>query len=110
MTIPKTTIDIATEPIARVEADWLIVGVWANGSFSVLRPNSTPQPAAFSRKLREAGDLTGKHLELVPVLNPSGLAAKRLLLVGLGKRGDATRGTTHDAAAAAARHADRQEV
>src|SRR5205807_1972599 len=61
-------------------------------------------------KLREAGDVAGKHLELIPVLTPSGVAAKRLLVVGLGKRAEATRGTLHDAAAAAARHATGKKI
>ena len=74
----------------RVHADWLVVGVWADRT--VQRPDSTA--TGVVAKLREAGDLTGKHLELVPVLNPTGIAAKRLLLVGLGKR--ARRDARHD--------------
>ena len=83
--------------------DWLIAGVWADGTYV--------GPAAdLVADLRESGDLAGKHLELVPVLNPVGFAAKRLLFVGLGKRADATRATLHDAAAAAARHATTKKV
>ena len=103
--IPKISLDIATEPIARVEADWLIAGVWANGSFFGPAAELDAATGGVLARLREAGDLTGKHLELVPLLNPSGIASKRLLVVGLGKREGATRGTIHDAAAAAARHA-----
>ena len=49
------------------------------GRRAVCRPCS----AELVAKLRDAGDLTGKHLELVPVLNPTGIAAKRLLLVSV---------------------------
>ncbi|MBN9121184.1 MAG: leucyl aminopeptidase [Planctomycetes bacterium] len=97
LTIPATQFHAPTEPPATVQADWLAVGVWAD------QPHTGPA-ADLVAKLRDAGDFGAKHLELVPVLNPTGVAAKRLLLVGLGKRDDAKRATLHDAAAAAARH------
>jgi leucyl aminopeptidase len=102
---PTTAIDLSSEPLTRIAADWLAVGVWANGTLAGPAAELDSATGGLVAKLREAGDLTGKHLDLVPVLNPTGIAAKRLLLVGLGKRDDATRGTVHDAAAAAARHA-----
>ncbi|MBI3662181.1 MAG: leucyl aminopeptidase [Acidobacteria bacterium] len=37
------------------------------------------------RELAASGELTGKHLETTLIHNPPGLAAKRLLVVGLGK-------------------------
>src|SRR5208282_3947883 len=54
-------------------------------------------------RLREAGDISGKANELTPLLDRSGLAARRLLAVGLGKRKQAERIGLIDAAAAAAR-------
>src|SRR5439155_11556677 len=56
-------------------------------------------------RLRRSGDLTGKAGELVPLLGVTGLAARRVLAVGLGKRTDLDRANLHDAASAAARHA-----
>ncbi len=103
LTIPAT--QFTSAPIARVDADWLAVGVWAGEPLSVAVAEVDAATGGAITKLRESGDITGKHLELVPVLNPAGIAAKRLLVVGLGKRAEATRGTVHDAAAAAARHA-----
>jgi leucyl aminopeptidase len=103
MTLPNTAIDVSADAPSAVRADWLVVGVWANGTLTGPAGPIDNATGDLLTKLREAGDLSGKHLELVPVLNPTGIAAKRLLLVGLGKRGDATRGTVHDAAAAAAR-------
>ena len=41
-------------------------------------------------RLRELGDLTGKLAELVAVRDASPLAAKRVLLVGLGKPAELT--------------------
>jgi leucyl aminopeptidase len=102
LTIPPTQFNVSAESAATVPADWLVVGVWAD------EPHSGPG-ADLVMKFRESGDFSGKHLELVPVLNPYGVA-KRLLLVGLGNRADATRARLHDAAAAAARHATTKKV
>jgi leucyl aminopeptidase len=79
--------------------------VWADEPLPVAVAEVDAATGSAISKLRESGDITGKHLELTPILNPAGLAAKRLIVVGLGKRAEATRGTIHDAAAAAARHA-----
>jgi leucyl aminopeptidase len=98
LTIPTTQFDVSSEAPANVTADWLIVGVWAD------RPYTGPAADLVAR-LREGGDFSAKHLELAPVVNPTGVAAKRLLFVGLGNRDAAKRATLHDAAAAAARHA-----
>ncbi|MCE9561422.1 MAG: leucyl aminopeptidase [Planctomycetes bacterium] len=95
---------------ATVAADWLVVGVWANESLSGAAATIDTATGGLLTKLRESGDLTGKHLELIPVLNPTGIAAKRLLIVGLGKPDAATRATAHDAAAASARHITGKKV
>lgn len=103
LNLPKTQFAVSSEPPANLEADWLIFGVWAD------QPYSWPAAELLAR-LRESGDFGGKHLELVPVLNPVGVKAKRLIFVGLGNRADATRAKLHDAAAAAARHATTKKV
>ncbi len=101
--IPTTQFNASAESPATVPTDWLAVGVWADEPYS--------GPAAdLLAKLREAGDFGGKHLELLPVLNPTGVAAKRLLFVGLGNRADAKRATFHDAGAAAARHVTGKKI
>lgn len=94
---PATRIEVSDEAPAAVRADWLAVGVWADAPYA--------GPAAeLLAKLREAGDFAAKPNELLPVPNPTGVAAQRLLFVGLGPRADAKRATLHDAAGAAARH------
>jgi leucyl aminopeptidase len=105
ITTVNPAIEITSEPITRVACDWLIVGVWADEPLPVAVAEVDAATGGVISKLRESGDITAKHLDLVPILNPTGIAAKRLLVVGLGKRAEATRGTVHDAAAAAARHA-----
>ena len=104
MAIPSTQFSVSAEASADVPADWLILGAWADEP-----PYSGPY-ADLHKKFRESGDLSGKHLELLPIFSAGGLAAKRLLFVGLGKRSEATRATLHDAAAAAARHVTAKQV
>src|SRR5437763_11654413 len=90
----------ATTPPSDVEADWLVVGVVQD------RP---PDAALDLRlggqltRLREAGDLTGKPLDLVAIRSPAGLRARRLLLVGLGPADRLSRANVHDGFAAALR-------
>ena len=103
LNIPATQFEMSADSAAAVQADWLAVGVWSDGEY-------TGPAAELVAKFREAGDLTGKHLELLPVLNPADVLAKRLLFVGLGKRADATRAIVHDAAAAVARHVTAKKV
>jgi leucyl aminopeptidase len=100
---PGTQIDVSPEPPAAVAADWLVLGVWAD------EPYAGPETDLLAR-LRGAGDFAAKPLELLPVLNPTGVAAKRLLFLGLGNRADAKRGPLHDGAAAAARHVTGKKV
>jgi leucyl aminopeptidase len=85
---------------ADVESDWLVVGL----------VQDTPPDAALDQRLggqltllREAGDLTGKPLELVSILSPAGIRARRLLLVGLGPADRLSRASVHDSFAAALR-------
>jgi leucyl aminopeptidase len=108
--IPKTSIDIAQDPIKLIAADWLVVGVWAGEPFSGGSEELDGATGGLLSKLRESGDLTAKHLERVPILNPTGIAAKRVLVVGLGKKEEATRATVHDAAATAARFATEKKI
>jgi leucyl aminopeptidase len=86
---------------AEVAADWLIVGVSPEPTQS-LRELDARLSGEITR-LREAGDLSGKHLELAPLLNSRGITAKRILFVGLGPIADWTRAVIHAAFAAALR-------
>ncbi|HEY1191572.1 MAG TPA: leucyl aminopeptidase [Gemmata sp.] len=103
LNLPQTQFSVSPDSPTSLGADWLISGVWADEPY-------TGPCAELLTALRESGDFSGKHLELVPILNPAGLTAKRLLFLGLGNRADATRARLHDAAAAAARHATTKKV
>jgi len=98
--IPTTPIERVPASPSGVVADWLVAGVWEGEKPPADLDAATGGLLSW---LNTAGDLTGKPLELVPLLKPAGLTAQRLMLVGLGKRAEATRLRFHEAGAAAAR-------
>jgi leucyl aminopeptidase len=90
-------------PLGDVPADWLIVGVWEKEPLGgTVAAFDARLDGAVSR-LAQRGDVTGKVNEVTPLLSCNGIAAQRVLVVGLGKRSAADAGSLHDAAAAAAR-------
>jgi leucyl aminopeptidase len=90
-------------PLTEVQADWLILGAWEDEVPAGAVAPLDAQLGGCLARLREGGDVSGKPNELVPLLDPQGVAAKRLLVVGLGKRDTADRARLTDAAATAAR-------
>jgi leucyl aminopeptidase len=102
--------DVAATEWGQVDADWLIVGVPQDAPFC-------PPLAAFDQtlggtlsRLKEAGDLTGKPADLVALHDVPQIAAKRLLLVGLGKPEKLTRGGFTKAVQAAARRTSEKKT
>jgi leucyl aminopeptidase len=90
-------------PLAAVEADWLVAGVWENEPWTPALAALDAALAGVLSRLREADDIRGKAGELVPLRHCPGIAPRRLLLVGLGERAQADRFRLLDAMAAAAR-------
>ena len=88
---------------ADVEADWLIAGVPQDTGLPAPVADLDERLGGHLTRLRDSGDLTGKPLELVPHLTPTGIRAKRLLVVGLGPAEKLTRAGVHNAFAAALR-------
>ena len=76
---------VESRPIKDVAADWLIVGVPESPELTGPAAATDQAAGGLLGRLREMGDLTGKLAELLPIREASGLAARRLLLVGLGK-------------------------
>ena len=96
------TFSVQFGPLAEVGADWLIVPIpEEEGPFGAIADLDFRLDGALTR-LKQNGDLTGKALELTTLLDRPGIAARRLLLVGLGKRDQADRAAVTNAAAAAA--------
>lgn len=89
------------EPAAGIEAEWLLVGMFEER----LQPiGSLAEPlGSIVARLAEGGDFSGKKGELLSLFAVPGIAAKRLLLVGLGKESAATPIAMSRAAATAAK-------
>src|SRR5262245_59730945 len=96
-------ISLERKPLAQIAADWLIVGLWENeGPGGAVQELDEALGGVISR-LRERGDATGKAKELVPIVQPAGSAAQRVMVVGLGQRSKADVAALVTAGAAAAR-------
>jgi len=98
-------------PVVEVAADWLIVPVvepvTIDGPLAAL---DTKLSGAISR-LKDLGDLTGKFASTIQLRAVTGIAAARLLLVGLGKPADLTSGRLDRALTTAARAvSDKKDV
>ncbi|HEX4612345.1 MAG TPA: M17 family peptidase N-terminal domain-containing protein, partial [Urbifossiella sp.] len=101
--LPNPTVESSPGPLARAAADWLVVGVWEGDPRSGAAAELDSATGGLVSKLVAAGDLSGKPFESVPLYAPPGVAAVRVLLVGLGRRDAASRLRLHEAGAAAAR-------
>ena len=69
---------------SQIAADWLIVGVMANGVLDPVVADLDRELGGLITRLRETGDLTGAFAEMVEVRGLIGRAASRLLVVGWG--------------------------
>src|SRR5947207_856361 len=96
-------ITASRKPLADLAADWLIVGLWENEPLSAAAQELDRKLGGLLTRCKERGDWSGKAKELTPLLNPTGIAAGRLMLVGLGVRGKADMGGLIACAAAATR-------
>jgi leucyl aminopeptidase len=92
-----------SSPLSEIAADWLVVPLW---EIEAPADTFTPLDARLGgllTRLREHGDVVGKAKELTPIYQTTGIAAKRLLLLGLGPRDKADFAALLSASAAAAR-------
>jgi leucyl aminopeptidase len=95
---------LVTTPWQSTGGDWLIVGVAESPNFAGNLKSLDDALSGRLTRLRELGDLTGKLAELVAVRDASPLAAKRVLLVGLGKPEELTLPRYEKALLTAVRH------
>jgi len=93
----------STSPLADVECDWLVAGIWADAPLSQSLAALNARLGGTLERLRESGDISGKALESLALHDPRGIKAKRLIFIGLGNRAETSRRSLHDAAAAALR-------
>jgi leucyl aminopeptidase len=86
-----------------VNADWLVVGHWEKDGLTGPAAHLDAGLDGLLTKLREQEDAVGKTKELTPLYQVIGLAAKRLLFVGLGPRDKGDFAALVGASAAAAK-------
>ncbi|MCA9110144.1 MAG: leucyl aminopeptidase [Planctomycetaceae bacterium] len=99
---------VIMEPLASVSADWLIVGVTEGAG---LKKQLVPLDEAIGgqiTRLRESGDVTGKLGETLIVPDAPGIAATRLLIIGLGDEAKLDRSSLRKAFTTAALQVSRQ--
>jgi leucyl aminopeptidase len=97
-------------PLSEVQADWLIVGMWEGEELLADVAHLDAQLGGALARLKESEDIAGKALELTPLRDLKGGAARRLLVVGLGKRDEADRAALVSATSAATRSLTAKQV
>jgi leucyl aminopeptidase len=102
-------LQVESRPIKDVAADWLIVGVAEGTEFTGPAAATDQATGGLLGRLREMGDLTGKPAELLPVREVAGMAARRILLVGLGRPGEISAAGLEKALLTAVRHASEKK-
>ncbi|MGE3316540.1 MAG: leucyl aminopeptidase [Planctomycetaceae bacterium] len=78
-------IESSTSPWNEMEADWLIVGVTESPEITGALGELDGKLGGRLARLKEIGDLAGKLAETRELRGVDGIAARRLLVVGLGK-------------------------
>jgi leucyl aminopeptidase len=104
----QITADFASPAV--FQADWLVIPVCEGEPLAARVQELDAALKGTLAGLTERGDITGKANELTPILNPTGIAARRLLVVGLGKRERLDRVGLITAAATAARSITGKQV
>ncbi len=90
-------------PLSTVDADALVVGVFAGDALAGAAADADRAIGGLLAKLIERKEITGKKYETVSLLAPAGVTAGQILFVGLGERSAYDPGTAFRAASAAAR-------
>src|SRR3990172_598824 len=103
-------VEISTQAWKDIDADWLAGGVCEPPDLT--GPLAELDAALSGRiaRLRELEDLSGKHAETRELRGVEGIAAKRVLLVGLGKSKDLTLPRVEKALLTAARQISDKKV
>ena len=85
------------QPAAEIACDWLVVPVWNRDAFA---PEAAAVDAAVGgalSRLRDRGDVTGKRDDVTVLADAPGLAADRVVVVGLGDPGSVAPARWHRA-------------
>lgn len=106
--IPATSslqIERTDQPIAQVDAETVVVFAHANGPLRGPTAAANEATGGLITRLIEASEISGKPHEIVPLLGPTGIAARQLIVAGLGDAERLNSGVLYRSSAAAARHA-----
>ncbi len=97
-------IRLTTSEWNQAQAEWLLVSVFQSDELP--GPLATLDDALSGQltRLRQSGDLTGKLAEILALPDVPGIAAKRLLLIGLGNPAELQRADFDKAMTTAIRH------
>src|SRR2546430_17425184 len=98
----KMTGTTLTAPLAQIETPLLAVALAQGGAVPASLAELDRAAGGVVARAITSGDFKGKRDETA-LLYPSGAKPQRLLLVGLGKPGEGTRGTIRRAGAVAAK-------
>jgi leucyl aminopeptidase len=77
-----------TTALGNTPTSCLVLGVFMNGNLPQASAEVDKQCAKSLSKIIKAGDISGKAKESLLIHNPDGIKAKRILLIGLGKKTD----------------------
>lgn len=94
---------LTNAPVTQLAADWLILPTAEDGAFPLTGEIDRLWGGRLEF-LRLGKDVTGKAHEMVPVLGAEGLAARRVLLLGVGKRTECNRSLLYRSGAAVCRN------
>ncbi|QDU59437.1 Cytosol aminopeptidase [Planctomycetes bacterium Pan216] len=101
-------IDLCQQPLDGVTTDWLAIGIFEGDQAATLPAELEPKLAETIARRRELEDFSGKKNELLTLYGVEGIAAERVLLVGLGKPDSFDRMTFTNAVSTAVRHANKK--
>ena len=89
--------------VTQTEADWLVVSVTEPVEITGALEKLDHALGGLVMRLKASNDLTGKLASIIPLRGVTGIAARRLLFVGLGKAEELTAGRLDKALVTAAR-------
>ncbi len=95
---------IVNLPAGQIEADAIVVGVYADGSLTDAAREIDETAANIISRLLAAKEISGKPHEITSILAPQGVSATQVVVVGLGNPGHLNQHTAFRTAACAARH------
>ncbi len=79
-------VTVSNASLTEVAADWLVVPVAEEGDFAPQVQQLDDALSGMLTRLRESGDITGKPGSITSLPGVTGIAASRVLLVGVGPR------------------------